>query len=67
MQTLKAFTIVILGGMGSLWGTAVGGILIGVIEALAVLFMPATHKPMIGYGILLLVLLFRPSGLFGKA
>ena len=67
IQTLKAFTIVILGGMGSLWGAAVGGILVGVIEAVGTLFMPGIYKPIIGFSILLLVLLFRPSGLFGKA
>jgi len=66
IQTLKAFTIVILGGMGSIWGPALGGILVGIIEAIAILFIPATYKPMIGFVILLAVLLIRPSGLFGR-
>jgi branched-chain amino acid transport system permease protein len=66
VQTLKAFTIVVLGGMGSIWGTIIGGILVGIIEAVGTLFMPAIYKPIIGFSILLLVLLFRPSGLFGK-
>jgi len=66
IQTLMAFTIVILGGMGSIWGAALGGLIVGVIESLAILFMPSMYKPMIGFAILLLVLLLRPSGLLGK-
>ncbi|MEW6261477.1 MAG: branched-chain amino acid ABC transporter permease [Thermodesulfobacteriota bacterium] len=66
VQTLKAFTIVILGGMGNIWGTMLGGLIIGLIESVATLFMPAMYKPIIGFIILLLVLLLRPSGLLGK-
>jgi branched-chain amino acid transport system permease protein len=66
VQTLKAFTIVVLGGLGSIWGTIIGGILVGIIEAVLTLFIPAIYKPIIGFSILLLVLLFRPAGLFGK-
>jgi len=66
VQTLKAFTIVILGGMGSLWGTALGGMLVGIIEAVGTFFIPPIYKPIIGFAILLFVLLIRPSGLFGR-
>jgi len=66
VQTLRAFTIVVLGGLGSIWGTIIGGILVGIIETVLTLFIPVIYKPIIGFSILLLVLLFRPSGLFGK-
>ena len=65
--TLLAFTIVIIGGMGSMVGALVGGLLIGVAEALAsVIFVPSM-KTMVSFGLLVLVLALRPQGLMGKA
>ena len=64
--TLLAFVIVIVGGLGSMGGALLGGVLIGVSEALAGLFITPSAKSMFCYGLLILVLLFRPQGLLGK-
>ena len=64
--TLLAFVIVIVGGLGSMGGALLGGILIGVSEALAGLFITPSAKSMFSFGLLILVLLFRPQGLLGK-
>jgi branched-chain amino acid transport system permease protein len=64
--TLLAFVIVIVGGLGSMTGALLGGILIGVSEALAGLFITPSAKSMFSFGLLILVLLLRPQGLLGK-
>ena len=64
--TLLAFVIVIVGGMGSLFGALVGGILIGVSEQLASIFMQPSLKSAFSFALLILVLLIRPQGLLGK-
>jgi branched-chain amino acid transport system permease protein len=64
--TLLAFVIVITGGLGSMPGALLGGILIGVTEALAGLLFTPSAKSMFAFGILVLVLLFRPQGILGK-
>jgi branched-chain amino acid transport system permease protein len=64
--TLLAFVIVIVGGLGSMGGALLGGILIGVSEALAGLVIAPSAKSMFSFGLLILVLLFRPQGLLGK-
>jgi len=64
--TLLAFVIVIVGGLGSMAGALLGGVLIGVSEALAGLFIAPSAKSMFSFGLLILVLLVRPQGLLGK-
>jgi branched-chain amino acid transport system permease protein len=64
--TLLAFVIVITGGLGSMPGALLGGILIGLTEALAGLLFTPSAKSMFAFGILVLVLLFRPQGILGK-
>jgi branched-chain amino acid transport system permease protein len=64
--TLLAFVIVIVGGLGSMGGALLGGVLIGVSEALAGLFIVPSAKSMFSFGLLILVLLLRPQGLLGK-
>jgi branched-chain amino acid transport system permease protein len=64
--TLLAFVIVITGGLGSMAGALVGGLLIGVTEALGGLLFTPSAKSMFAFGLLVLVLLFRPQGIFGK-
>jgi len=64
--TLLAFVIVITGGLGSMAGALLGGVLIGVTEAMAGLLFSPSAKSMFAFGILVLVLLFRPQGLLGK-
>ena len=63
--TLLAFVIVIVGGLGSMNGALVGGVLIGVSEALAGLFITPSAKSMFSFALLIIVLLFRPRGLLG--
>ena len=63
--TLIAFVTVIVGGLGSLAGALVGGVLIGLAEATAALAIDPQLKTAFSYGLLLLVLLLRPRGLFG--
>ena len=64
--TLLAFVIVIVGGLGSMAGALLGGVLIGVSEAVAGLLIAPSAKSMFSFGLLILVLLFRPQGLLGK-
>jgi branched-chain amino acid transport system permease protein len=64
--TLLSFVIVILGGLGSMPGALLGGVLIGLSEALAGLFVAPSMKSMFSFGVLILVLLLRPQGLLGK-
>ncbi len=64
--TLLAFVIVITGGLGSMPGALVGGLLIGLTEALAGLVFTPSAKSMFAFAILVAVLLFRPQGILGK-
>jgi len=64
--TLQAFVIVIVGGLGSMPGALLGGVLIGLSEALSGLFFAPSAKSMFAIALLILVLLFRPQGLLGK-
>ena len=64
--TLLAFVIVIVGGLGSMGGALLGGVLIGVSEALAGVLIAPSAKSMFSFGLLILVLLLRPQGLFGR-
>jgi len=64
--TLLAFVIVIVGGLGSMHGAILGGVLIGVAEALAGLLVVPSAKSMFSFALLIVVLLFRPRGLLGN-
>jgi branched-chain amino acid transport system permease protein len=65
--TFLAFIIVITGGLGSMPGALLGGMLIGLTEALAGLFFAPSAKSMFAFALLVLVLLFRPQGLLGRS
>jgi branched-chain amino acid transport system permease protein len=64
--TLQAFIIVIVGGLGSMSGALLGGVLIGVSEALAGFFFEPWMKSMFSFALLILVLVLRPQGLMGR-
>lgn len=64
---LKAFIVVILGGLGSIPGAALAALLLGVFESVANTFMSSSVSDMLLSGFVILMLIFRPSGLLGKA
>jgi len=61
----KAFVSAVIGGIGDVKGAVAGGFLLGAVEILSAAFLPSTYKDMIVFGLLLIILLFKPSGLFG--
>jgi branched-chain amino acid transport system permease protein len=63
--TMISFVIVILGGMGSLVGALVGGLIIGVAESLGTVFLPSSMKQAVSFTIMVFILLLKPQGLFG--
>ena len=65
--TLKALVVVVLAGLGSVFGTFLGGVLLGVAEAASVLFIGGAYREVIGLVLFVLVLLVRPQGLFGRS
>lgn len=64
---LTAFVVVILGGMGSMWGCIVGGLTLGLVENFGAAFISSGYKHIFGFIILILVLAVRPVGLFGRS
>lgn len=63
---IKAFSAAVVGGIGNVAGAMLGGYFLGVAEALGVLVMPAEYKDVIAFGLLVLVLVFRPTGILGE-
>ena len=66
MAGLKAFAAAVLGGIGSLPGALLGGLIVGVSESMAASFMGSTYRDSIAFVILIIVLIVRPHGLFGR-
>ena len=66
MLGIKAFIAAVLGGIGSIPGAMVGGLMIGVAESLTISYISSDFSDAIVFGILILILLIRPAGLFGK-
>jgi branched-chain amino acid transport system permease protein len=64
--SVTSFNIVIIGGMGSLLGAFVGGLLVSVAESLGAVFLAPSMKELVSFSLLIAVLLFRPAGLFGR-
>lgn len=64
---LKAFVAAVLGGIGNLPGAVLGGLLMGLSEEMVVTYLPSTYRDALAFGLLIFVLLFKPSGLLGRA
>jgi len=64
--TVTALVVIILGGLGNMLGSLVGGLLLGVVETLGVYLAASDIRPIVSYGVLSLILVLRPSGLFGR-
>ena len=65
--TMSSFVIVIAGGVGTYYGALVGGFLIGIVEELgSVTILPASMKQVLSFALLMIILFFKPQGLFGK-
>jgi len=63
---IKAFTAAVLGGIGSIPGAMLGGVLLGLAETFAAGYLPSEYKDVVAFALLVLILLFRPTGLLGK-
>jgi branched-chain amino acid transport system permease protein len=64
--TILAFVIVVLGGLGSVRGALVGGLTVGLVQTVGGLYLPGTQALLLVFAVFILVLLFRPQGLFGS-
>jgi branched-chain amino acid transport system permease protein len=63
---LKAFVAAVLGGIGNLPGAVIGGLLMGLSEEMVVGYLSSTYRDALAFGLLILILLFRPSGIMGR-
>jgi branched-chain amino acid transport system permease protein len=63
---LTAFIVVVIGGMGNFWGAFFGGIIVALGESLGATYLPGSLQYLAMYLIFIVVLLFRPQGVFGK-
>jgi branched-chain amino acid transport system permease protein len=66
LAILKAFVVVVLGGLGSVAGAIIGGFVLGVVDSLTLTYVTSQFKQLVAFGVLILVLVLRPSGLFGQ-
>jgi branched-chain amino acid transport system permease protein len=66
VTTVKGFEIVVIGGLGSIPGALIAGVLLGVVESLGAAFVAAPYQNVYGFLLVVLVLLVRPTGLFGE-
>jgi branched-chain amino acid transport system permease protein len=65
-ELLKSFVVVVLGGLGSVAGTAIAALILALVEVFAILVIPAYLTAAVGFVLLVLVLVVRPGGLFGQ-
>ncbi|MBN1429478.1 MAG: branched-chain amino acid ABC transporter permease [Anaerolineae bacterium] len=63
---IKAFTAAVLGGIGNIPGAMLGGYVLGLAEAIGLQFLPAVYKDVVAFGILVLILIFKPTGILGE-
>jgi len=64
--TIVAFIVIVLGGLGNLFGSLLGGFLLGLLEAIGVSVTSPGYRPLLSYTVFVLVILLRPQGIFTK-
>jgi branched-chain amino acid transport system permease protein len=64
---IKAFTAAVMGGIGNIPGAMVGGYALGLAEVISVQFLPAVYKDVVAFTLLVLTLIFKPTGILGEA
>jgi branched-chain amino acid transport system permease protein len=62
---MPAFVVVVIGGVGSFWGTILGGLMVGVVTSISVMFMPRTSQ-IVMYILMAIIILIRPRGMMGE-
>jgi len=63
---IKGFTVAVLGGLGNSAAALGGGLILGIAESLSILILPAAYKDIVAIALLLLILVFRPAGVFSN-
>ena len=66
MFGIKAFTAAVIGGIGSIPGAMLGGLLLGLLESMGTQLLGSQWKDVFAFGLLIIILIFRPNGLMGK-
>jgi len=66
LPVVKAFIVIVLGGLGSMIGAMMGGLILGLVESLTATYLGATIQEVSGFLLLLLILIFKPGGMFGE-
>jgi branched-chain amino acid transport system permease protein len=66
LTILRAFVVVVLGGLGSVAGTIAGGVILGVVDSVTQTYITSQFKQLVAFSVLIIVLVVRPSGLFGE-
>jgi branched-chain amino acid transport system permease protein len=64
---IKGMAIMLIGGLGNIYGAMLGGVLLGAVEVLSVAYLASSYRDAFAFGLMILVLLFRPQGLFGSS
>jgi branched-chain amino acid transport system permease protein len=67
LASLKAFAIVILGGLGNLTGATIGGFVLALVEEMGAGYISSGYRDAMGFAIIIVVLLIKPTGLFARA
>jgi branched-chain amino acid transport system permease protein len=63
---LNAFVVVVLGGLGNVWGAVLGGLFLGLLESFGAVYVSAAYQTTLGFAVLLLLIVLRPAGLFAR-
>jgi branched-chain amino acid transport system permease protein len=64
--TLKSFVVAVLGGLGTMMGPIAGGVVLGLAESFSATYLGPTYPNAISFGLLVLILIFRPTGILGR-